>query len=64
MFNTESDLGNGHVGATEPGGAEDFTGTLPQGFYQNQQIDFINQDLAAVNRSITPWIIAMGHRPW
>ena len=24
---------------------------------------FINDDLAAVNRSVTPWVVVNGHRP-
>lgn len=64
MFNTESDLGNGLIGADEDGGAEGFTGTTMQGSYPNEQIDFIKRDLASVDRSKTPWVVAMGHRPW
>ncbi|SNX85467.1 related to Acid phosphatase precursor [Melanopsichium pennsylvanicum] len=30
----------------------------------NQQLDFLKADLASVDRTITPWIIATGHRPW
>lgn len=30
----------------------------------NQQIDFLQADLASVDRSVTPWLIVGGHRPW
>lgn len=29
-----------------------------------QQINFLKADLASVDRSVTPWVIVMGHRPW
>ncbi|KAK4687786.1 acid phosphatase type 7, partial [Tremellales sp. Uapishka_1] len=32
--------------------------------YYNQQIDFLKADLAAVDRSVTPWVMAFGHRPY
>ena len=34
------------------------------GSYASAQVDFIKQDLAAVDRSQTPWVVALGHRPW
>ena len=30
----------------------------------NQQIDFLKADLASIDRTITPWVIVAGHRPW
>jgi acid phosphatase type 7 len=30
----------------------------------NQQIDFLEADLASVDRTVTPWLIVAGHRPW
>lgn len=30
----------------------------------NQQLDFLKADLASVDRKVTPWVVAMGHRPW
>ncbi|KAA8651309.1 purple acid phosphatase family protein [Aspergillus tanneri] len=30
----------------------------------NQQLDFLEADLASVNRTLTPWVIVAGHRPW
>ena len=35
--------------------------TLPAG---TEQYDFIVADLKAVNRSVTPWLIVGGHRPF
>lgn len=29
----------------------------------NQQLDFLQNDLASVDRSLTPWLIVTGHRP-
>lgn len=63
QFNTETDLGNGLIGPDEPNGSagED---SGPFGAYPNQQIDWLNKDLASVDRCKTPWIIVAGHRPW
>jgi hypothetical protein len=58
-LDTETDLGNGLVGPDE--GSPEFGG--PFGTY-NQQIDWLTADLAAVNRTVTPWIVAFGHRGW
>lgn len=30
----------------------------------NQQLEFLEADLASVNRTVTPWVIVAGHRPW
>jgi hypothetical protein len=29
-----------------------------------QQIDFLKADLASVDRTVTPWVVVLGHRPW
>ena len=29
----------------------------------SDQFDFLNQTLSAVNRSVTPWVFVLGHRP-
>lgn len=58
QFNTETDFGNGLKGP------EDAVPNGNQGIYANQQIDFLEQDLASVNRTKTPWVVALGHRPW
>ncbi|KAK0538878.1 hypothetical protein OC835_001296 [Tilletia horrida] len=63
MYDTETDLGVGRIGPEELGGSTgDNSG--PFGKYMNQQLDWLKADLASVNRSVTPWIIAAGHRPW
>ena len=58
QFNTETDFGNGLKGP------EDAAPNGPQGSYSNAQIDWLEKDLASVNRTETPWVIAAGHRPW
>lgn len=58
QFNTETDFGNGLAGP------EDAAPNGPQGSYPNEQIDWLENDLASVNRTKTPWVIAAGHRPW
>ena len=30
----------------------------------NQQLQFLEADLASVDRTVTPWLIVAGHRPW
>ncbi|KAL3965508.1 hypothetical protein ACCO45_002512 [Purpureocillium lilacinum] len=30
----------------------------------NQQLQFLEADLASVDRTVTPWVIVAGHRPW
>jgi len=63
QFDTETDLGVGLVGPDQLGGGQnDADG--PFGTYSDQQIDFIRKDLASVNRALTPWVVASGHRPW
>jgi hypothetical protein len=56
-INTETDLGNGLVGPDSAFGG-------PFGSYLNQQIDWLTNDLASVNRTLTPWVVALGHRPF
>jgi hypothetical protein len=56
-ISTETDLGNGLVGPDTAFGG-------PFGSYTNQQIDWLTNDLASVNRTLTPWVIALGHRPF
>lgn len=31
---------------------------------RGQQLDFLEADLASVDRRVTPWVIVAGHRPW
>jgi hypothetical protein len=46
----------------EPGGSAGLNGG-PFGA-ANQQLDFLAADLASVDRTVTPWVIVGGHRPW
>ncbi|KAJ7635398.1 Metallo-dependent phosphatase-like protein [Roridomyces roridus] len=63
LFDTETDLGNGIIGPDEAGGTQgDSDG--PFGSYMNQQVDFMDRDLASVDRKLTPWVFVSGHRPW
>lgn len=59
-LDTETDLGHGLVGPDEAGKFHDG----PFGSYANQQVDFLQKDLASVNRTETPWVIVGLHRPW
>ncbi|KAF8320020.1 Metallo-dependent phosphatase [Clavulina sp. PMI_390] len=63
MFDTETDFGNGLIGPEELNGSSGLNNG-PFGTYQNEQIDFLHADLAAVDRKKTPWVVAAGHRPW
>lgn len=60
QIDTETDLGHGLVGPDEPLGGNENSG--PFGL-MNQQIDWLAADLAAVDRTVTPWIVVLGHRP-
>ncbi|GAA5921081.1 hypothetical protein JCM3775_004082 [Rhodotorula graminis] len=57
----ETDLGNGLVGPIE-NSTNNVNG--PFGSYQNEQVDWLKNDLASVNRTATPWVVASLHRPW
>lgn len=59
MIDTETDFPNA---PDEPYG----TGGLDGGpfGYDGQQADFLAADLASVDRSVTPWLVVAGHRPW
>lgn len=59
MFDTETDFANAPDG---PGGSAGLNGG-PFGA-PNQQLAFLEADLASVDRSVTPWLIMGGHRPW
>ncbi|KAF8319499.1 Metallo-dependent phosphatase-like protein [Cantharellus anzutake] len=54
MFDTETDLGNGIIGPDEPGGGANL-GSGPFGG-KNQQFNFLQQDLASVDRAVTRMI--------
>ncbi|CAK3967898.1 Metallo-dependent phosphatase [Lecanosticta acicola] len=58
-IDTETDLGHGLVGPDE--GSPEFGG--PFGL-MNQQINWLTNDLASVDRTKTPWVVVLGHRPF
>lgn len=59
MFDTETDFTDAPDG---PGGSAGLNGG-PFGA-TNQQIEFLEADLSSVDRTITPWVVVGGHRPW
>jgi acid phosphatase type 7 len=62
QMDTETDLGHGLIGPDEPlGGNNEDAG--PFGL-MNQQINWLTNDFANVDRSKTPWVVTLGHRPW
>jgi hypothetical protein len=56
QVDTETDLGHGFIGPDEVGGAEKMN-SKPFGSYMNAQTDWLIKDLAAVNRTKTPWVV-------
>ncbi|KAK7214902.1 hypothetical protein V2G26_002905 [Clonostachys chloroleuca] len=63
QIDTETDLGHGFIGNDEIGGIEG-EGASPVNATMNAQTAWLEADLAAVDRSKTPWVIVAGHRPW
>ncbi|KAJ5885437.1 hypothetical protein N7495_009947 [Penicillium taxi] len=59
MIDTETDFPNAPDGV---GGSQSLN-SGPFGV-TNQQIEFLKADLASVDRSVTPWLIVTGHRPF
>ncbi|KAL2847568.1 Metallo-dependent phosphatase-like protein [Aspergillus pseudodeflectus] len=59
MINTETDF---EAAPSGQGGSAGLNGG-PFGT-QNQQLEFLEADLASVDRQVTPWVIVAGHRPW
>ncbi|KAJ5118306.1 hypothetical protein N7526_009943 [Penicillium atrosanguineum] len=59
MINTETDFPDAPDGT-------DGSAKLDSGPFgtTGQQIEFLTADLASVDRSVTPWLIVAGHRPW
>jgi hypothetical protein len=59
MIDTETDFPNApdSVG----GSANLFSGPFGA---PGQQLAFLDADLASVDRTVTPWVIVAGHRPW
>lgn len=59
MFDTETDFPKAPDG---PDGSAGLNGG-PFGA-PGQQLAFLEADLASVDRTVTPWVLAAGHRPW
>ncbi|KAF7547155.1 hypothetical protein G7046_g9086 [Stylonectria norvegica] len=59
MIDTETDFPDA---PDEPGGSASLNAG-PFGF-KGQQLEFLRADLASVDRKVTPWVVAAGHRPW
>ncbi|KAI0884784.1 putative acid phosphatase [Annulohypoxylon maeteangense] len=59
MINTETDFDDA---PDAPGGSAHLN-SGPFGI-DNQQLDFLEADLASVDRTVTPWLVVGGHRPW
>ncbi|KAL4923184.1 purple acid phosphatase family protein [Aspergillus undulatus] len=59
MINTETDFEDAPSGQ---GGSAGLNGGPFGG--KNQQLQFLEADLASVDRNITPWVLVAGHRPW
>ncbi|KAF2247935.1 Metallo-dependent phosphatase [Trematosphaeria pertusa] len=59
MIDTETDFANA---PDQPGGSAGLD-SGPFGT-ATQQLDFLAADLASVDRSVTPWLVVAGHRPW
>lgn len=63
QLDTETDLGHGFIGPDQVGGVEgDDSG--PFNSIIDAQTTWLEADLKAVNRELTPWVIVAGHRPW
>ncbi|KAK8103328.1 Metallo-dependent phosphatase [Apiospora kogelbergensis] len=59
MIDTETDFGSA---PDQCGGSSHLDGG-PFGA-SAQQLEFLEADLASVDRDITPWVVVSGHRPW
>lgn len=59
MIDTETDFPH----APDGQGGDAHLDTGPFGF-SGQQLEFLEADLASVDRSVTPWLVVGGHRPW
>ncbi|KAK5628015.1 hypothetical protein RRF57_003730 [Xylaria bambusicola] len=59
MLNTETDFAQAPDGK---GGSANLN-SGPFGA-TNQQLAFLEADLASVDRTVTPWVVIGGHRPW
>ncbi|RSL58243.1 hypothetical protein CEP54_007857 [Fusarium duplospermum] len=59
MIDTETDFPDA---PDAPGGSANLN-SGPFGS-PNQQLQFLEADLASVDREVTPWVVVAGHRPW
>lgn len=59
MINTETDFEDAPDG--EGGSAHLDSGPFGS---KGQQLEFLEADLAGVDRDVTPWVVVAGHRPW
>ncbi|KAJ4147145.1 hypothetical protein LMH87_001690 [Akanthomyces muscarius] len=59
MINTETDFPSAPDGPDGSAGLNSGPFGGPE-----QQLQFLEADLASVDRSVTPWVIVAGHRPW
>ncbi|SPO25050.1 related to acid phosphatase precursor (pH 6-optimum acid phosphatase) [Ustilago trichophora] len=64
VYDTETDLGPNLTGPEDLGGSSGANDGPLDPAHPSAQLDFLKKDLAAVDRSKTPWIVAAGHRPW
>ena len=62
VFDTETDIGDGRTAPDEPGGAEQ-EDAGPFGKMMNSQLQWMESDLKAVDRSKTPWVVAREYSP-
>ena len=60
MIDTETDFPEAPDGL---GGSAQYHHSGPFGL-PKQQLQFLEADLASVDRTVTPWLIVAGHRPW
>lgn len=59
MIDTETDFPDAPDGSNGSAGLDGGPFGSP-----HQQLNFLAADLASVDRSVTPWLIVAGHRPW
>ncbi|KAI2617362.1 putative acid phosphatase [Hypoxylon sp. NC1633] len=59
MINTETDFDDAPDGQGGSAGLNSGPFGAP-----DQQLQFLEADLASVDRTITPWVVIGGHRPW
>lgn len=59
MINTETDFDNAPDGQGGSAGLNSGPFGAP-----DQQLEFLEADLSSVDRTVTPWLLIGGHRPW